>query len=48
MKSTWTLAALSGLIATASARPAGSTQVWSELRKNVRCKVDQRKEPPTN
>lgn len=36
MKTTWTAASLSALIAVASAAPTGNTQMWSNLRKNVR------------
>ncbi|KAJ5287504.1 hypothetical protein N7478_003190 [Penicillium angulare] len=36
MKSTWSFVALSGLVAVASARPTGNTQVWSQLRKNIK------------
>lgn len=36
MKPAWTIAAFSGLIAAASARPAArSTLTWSQLRENV-------------
>ncbi|KAJ5609053.1 hypothetical protein N7528_009620 [Penicillium herquei] len=36
MKSGWTLAALSALAAGASALPTDNTQVWSQLRKNIK------------
>ncbi|KAJ5953118.1 hypothetical protein N7454_000014 [Penicillium verhagenii] len=36
MKTTWTYAALSGLVAVASALPTDNTQVWSQLRKNIK------------
>ncbi|KAJ5584555.1 uncharacterized protein N7459_004355 [Penicillium hispanicum] len=36
MKSAWTVAALSSLAAGAAAAPTGSTQIWSQLRENIK------------
>ncbi|KAJ5792935.1 uncharacterized protein N7503_008913 [Penicillium pulvis] len=36
MKTTWTLASLSALLAVASAAPTGNTKAWTNLRKNIK------------